>query len=704
MSRFKTLIATTVIAPVLLAWITWTAPAFALTGDNLALGKTVTMSSTAPGSPGASCTDGDTTTTICQTGASGAGGVTNQWIDVDLAGEFPVKQIKLFNRLDCCGYREHWMLVVAGDSSLPRPATPAVVYTEPRYYGYVYSNGANGTIGAVTTTQGGDVPAADFTILTIATGPRKVAWVRIFQLDDRPGTGTMGTDGGILNLAEIQVLEGSPFQRTIVNGGFELPTGLPPNTNVDGDASVANGAVSGWSTTDQSNTFEYWMDNFGGFPAFAGTHKVELNAFIAGAISQTICVYPGESFQYTLAHHSRGNPSDVMKLSIDGADIASFSDNSAQNSTAGHFCALLAGAAAASATCARSTATSTSTGWQAYNGNWSNPNASPKAVTFELVAVTSGLGNLSFGNLVDGFSVDGLAATAELSSATASGLETVPTASLPMLLLNGVVSTPQTVQIQITGGTATRGVDYITTPAVGNITVPVPAATYDGTASTAISLAPYIQIQADGSTEGSETILMSVVSPSIGLVLAGASGCQMGTETNTYTILDVAPPLLTLVKSASPSSALVGASVSYTLQVTNTGLTPTIAAATITDTIPIGLTIGALPAGCAAVLQTVTCTIPIGLASGQTVAFVIPVTPQASTNGTTVTNTASVAGGGDQTCPAAAHCISGAAILVTGGETIPTLSESSLAILGLLLAALGVAALRRRQSLHSHEP
>ena len=57
---------------------------------------------------------------------------------------------------------------------------------------------------------------------------------------------------------------------------------------------------------------------------------------------------------------------------------------------------------------------------------------------------------------------------------------------------------------------------------------------------------------------------------------------------------------LTLTKTASAASFVVGTPASFTLQLSNTGTAATTAASTITDPIPAGLVIGTLPAGCAA--------------------------------------------------------------------------------------------------------
>ncbi len=117
------------------------------------------------------------------------------------------------------------------------------------------------------------------------------------------------------------------------------------------------------------------------------------------------------------------------------------------------------------------------------------------------------------------------------------------------------------------------------------------------------------------------------------------------------------PTTLTIVKTVGSSPMVVGTATSYTLTVTNTGLATT-SAATVSDTIPSGLTIGTPPTGCTVAGQTVTCTIASGLALNASTSFVIPVTPTTAA-GTSVSNTATVTGGGDTSCPAATtHCSS----------------------------------------------
>ena len=133
---------------------------------------------------------------------------------------------------------------------------------------------------------------------------------------------------------------------------------------------------------------------------------------------------------------------------------------------------------------------------------------------------------------------------------------------------------------------------------------------------------------------------------------------------------------LTITKTASATSFTVGVAASYTLQVSNTGTGATTAASTVTDTIPAGLTIGTLPAGCTAAAQTVTCTVATGLAAGANTSFVIPVTPTAAA-AASVTNTATVSGGGDATCPANARCTSTVTTPVTGPQLTMTKTAST---------------------------
>ncbi len=141
----------------------------------------------------------------------------------------------------------------------------------------------------------------------------------------------------------------------------------------------------------------------------------------------------------------------------------------------------------------------------------------------------------------------------------------------------------------------------------------------------------------------------------------------------TCTFANTLTPKLTLTKTASTSPLVIGASASFTLQLTNTSTIATTAATVITDTIPTGLTIGTLPAGCAAVGQLVTCTVPLGLAGGASASFIIPITPTVAA-AASVINSATASGGGDPACTGVAPACTATT------PSIPVIAQASMMI------------------------
>ncbi len=115
------------------------------------------------------------------------------------------------------------------------------------------------------------------------------------------------------------------------------------------------------------------------------------------------------------------------------------------------------------------------------------------------------------------------------------------------------------------------------------------------------------------------------------------------------TMSDCALPDLAISKSG-PSTATVGLPFDFAVNVSNVGAAPTAGAVTVTDVIPSGLAINSVTPSaefsCSTLAQTVTCTAMASLPSGVADVLVaaIHVTP---TVAGPVSNTASVAGGGD---------------------------------------------------------
>ena len=76
--------------------------------------------------------------------------------------------------------------------------------------------------------------------------------------------------------------------------------------------------------------------------------------------------------------------------------------------------------------------------------------------------------------------------------------------------------------------------------------------------------------------------------------------------------VNINAPALAITKTASPNPFIVGQAASYTITVTNNGRAATTATATVTDTIPTGLTIGTLASRLQCRRSNVTCTIAAG--------------------------------------------------------------------------------------------
>jgi uncharacterized repeat protein (TIGR01451 family) len=208
---------------------------------------------------------------------------------------------------------------------------------------------------------------------------------------------------------------------------------------------------------------------------------------------------------------------------------------------------------------------------------------------------------------------------------------------------------------------------WIVTPSItgGTLNTPSPQVVEDGQ-GTSFTLTPTTpgHIPAITTPGGANTCQATLSGPTAGAYTYTVTPV---TQDCAFHVTFASQPRLTIAKTASvvaPATAAVGVPFDYTITVTNTGAAATSATATVTDVVPIGLTLGTLPAGCTTNpvgSQTVVCTIAAGLSNvspGNTATFVIPVTPQASINNTTVSNTATVTGGGDPTCATAGSCVS----------------------------------------------
>lgn len=295
-------------------------------------------------------------------------------------------------------------------------------------------------------------------------------------------------------------------QRVIVNPSFEAndPQG-PGAANYE---IYSNGSVTGWDSA--SGEIELWDTNFQSVPAYAGSVFAEMNANVPGALYQNICMVNGETIGWTFAHRARsgGPATQTARFQIANSAGAQIQALASQSSTVNNV-------------------------WNVNTGSTTYTGASGiQRVQF----ITTDPG--SFGNFLDDIRIT-LNPFVELSAASASGVESLATANLPALTVNGTLFTARTVNVSITGGTAIRGTDY-TTPGGGtSFTVTIPAGTYQ---NAAVPLG--IQIVDDTATEGSETIQIAL-GTGIGYTVSSTTSCGGAARTaSTYTITDNDSPVV----------------------------------------------------------------------------------------------------------------------------------------------------------------
>jgi uncharacterized repeat protein (TIGR01451 family) len=152
----------------------------------------------------------------------------------------------------------------------------------------------------------------------------------------------------------------------LLNGDFEQPSGVStfiqtPETN-----------VPGWNTNASDNLIEIWKSGFNGVSSFSGNQFAEVNATKAATLFQDIATVPGATMTWRIAHRAR--------VGIDTLDIKAGPPGST--------------------TPLRRVSSDTS-GWVVYQGTYI-VSANQYITRFEFDAVSTGSGNVSVGNFLDG--------------------------------------------------------------------------------------------------------------------------------------------------------------------------------------------------------------------------------------------------------------------------------------------------------------
>jgi uncharacterized repeat protein (TIGR01451 family) len=289
--------------------------------------------------------------------------------------------------------------------------------------------------------------------------------------------------------------------RSLANPGFE--SNDPAGPGAPSYEIITNGSVIGWDAT--TGEIELWDSNFNGVPAHSGNVFAEMNANVNGTLFQNICLVNGEPIGWTFAHRARsGGPATQtarFQVATSGGTVIQ--------------------------TLATQASTVASNVWNVNSGSstYTGPTGNQRV---QFNTTDSG----SFGNFLDSIHLT-LRPFIQMSAANASGAESVASANIATLRVSGTVTTPVSVTVTVTGGTATLGSDFTTPGGGSSFVVTIPAGTYY---DSAIPLG--VTILDDSTLESNETINFSF-SAGTGYTVGHTTSCGTTPQTtSTYTITD----------------------------------------------------------------------------------------------------------------------------------------------------------------------
>lgn len=432
-------------------------------------------------------------------------------------------------------------------------------------------------------------------------------------------------------------------QRSFINGDLEVPkarNAIGCWDLVDADN------VPGWETTHKlmptavTNTcnyagitastgaiMEFWANSFTGVQPRSGTQIAELNASESSTIYQKICINKNEDIAWSLSHRARSASAANRMMFVIGPSVASIAvSNLSTLSSTGNIATLesfsngtgsvlscQAGSNLSSnSACTKSTTTTgNGTKWMDYAGNfkWTGASAEMYLAFGSVLSDPEGAGS---GNLIDNVKVT-LKPYVEFSSSTISLANTsVITAPSFGLKVVGDISTPLTVKVSVTGGTAILGTDFTTPGGLATFNVIVPAGVYNG--STVIPVG--INVLDDPASSPNATINLKIDTDTNYVVASSQTCGGAAVSTSSVTILDA----VNVSKSALPvtgSKVKTGDVLTFTLTAKTDG-GPLKSSVILTDTLSSGLTLvsSSIPSQCIQTLQVITCTLPIGTPIG----------------------------------------------------------------------------------------
>ncbi|MFT4255640.1 MAG: hypothetical protein QM599_01540 [Pseudoxanthomonas sp.] len=397
------------------------------------------------------------------------------------------------------------------------------------------------------------------------------------------------TDGkrlaAVLALALAALASGNAaaqVQRAMQNLSFEVPDLTTAGCRVYINASQVPGwqtnhvdhatensggcVVSGGLGTSPGPIIEIWRtprsnSSGGTVNAPAGVQIAELNAAAASRIYQNVCLINGESVQWEFKHRGRGSAStkDVANLLVGNDIIATVgTTNTGVFNTP----------TAVQGSVDTPTNISGNATWVQYSGTFDYA-GSTGSTSFGFEAV----GGTTSGNLLDDIQIK-VAPFVEFTTAAASTVES-STSNVPTLRVSGNVLAAFTITVDVTGGTATLGTDYLVNGGSStSMSITVPAGDYDGTSSGSLFALP-ITIVNDSEIESSESITLAIEESSDYLVMSQTSCGGDGIDAHTYTIVDDDSGIALTKNAATPvaGSSADQFSIAYTIEVTNPSTT-----------------------------------------------------------------------------------------------------------------------------------
>lgn len=494
---------------------------------------------------------------------------------------------------------------------------------------------------------------------------------------------------GLLATASLTSMPASAqIQRSFINLSFEQPalsaancvtilsadfvpgsdTDHPANTILSTCTAVPAGSQAN-GTTGVPRLIELWRGNIEGPAPLArsGDQHAELNAYVSSRLSQTICLSKNEVVSWRMSHRGRISATvpDVMKFDIDGASnpIATMSTTKTGGGAAPDCPTSIAGSSVSNISC---TSTSGGNGWRDYSGSfvWTGSSAN-HTVGFGAISSanseTTSVLNSSGGNFLDDIQFV-LAPYVEFTTAGVSTREGASPATLPQIRVIGTVPAGgMTVLVNVTGGTAALGDDYLTSSGTVAVNVVVPEGTYDGTTAASLFALPIASFTNDVVIENNETVTFQILPTPTSYTLASTASCG-GTPQDTHTLTlvdnDVDTTVTKSLTTTTPPAA--GGTANYSVAFNNNTAKPTVGdltahdvIAAVNDAVPAGLTFtswtctgsggGVCPAASGSGAITGNATLPAGNsgAAGGSVTYDITATLGA-TQCAVVTNSASI--------------------------------------------------------------